>query len=361
MRIVFIAPSTSQPRILKRILSLKNAGFDVKVYAYDNGIYRCNTLAEDIPVKILGTVRNGKDYLIKLFQLKCDITRIVSIESTNDTLFYGFGFFIALFLCVQRVTYIYEISDVLYGYKQFYFVRPIMKLIDKILVNKSKITIMTSEGFNQFLFGEYKRHNVVFQPNKLNQYFTDKERSFRKINNTSNLKFAFIGAIRYPNTILRFAKIIGKHYPNHEFHFFGDSHMVEIFQEATNQYNNVFFHGQFRNPDDLENIYHSIDIVVCCYENESLNERIAEPNKLYEAAFFGKPIIVSKNTFLASQIEKYRCGWAIDAYNDESIRHFIDNLSASEYNRIVDNEKELPDEFLIDNPQMLIEKLRALN
>ena len=38
MRIVFIAPSTSQPRILKRIVTLKNAGFDVKVYAYDRGV-----------------------------------------------------------------------------------------------------------------------------------------------------------------------------------------------------------------------------------------------------------------------------------------------------------------------------------
>lgn len=361
MRIVFIAPSTSQPRILKRIVSLKEAGFEVKVYAYDNGIYKCNTLPNNIPFEVLGTVVNGSNYFRKLIQFRKDIKRIVSIENGANTLFYGFGYFMALFLCFQKVKYVYEMSDVLYGYKQFNYVRHIMKSIDKMLVRKSIVTVMTSEGFNKFLFGKEVLSNVVFQPNKLNQFFLEKDRSSRKISNTENLKFAFIGAVRYPNTILRFATVIGKYFPTHEFHFYGDSNMVKEFQDATSQYNNVIFHGAFRNPYDLESIYHNIDIVACCYENESLNERIAEPNKLYEAAFFGKPIVVSKNTFLASQIEKYGCGWAINAYSDDSIRCFIDRLSSDEYNRIVEAEISLPDNFLIDNPKILIDRLKSMN
>lgn len=361
MKIVFIAPSTSQPRILKRIVSLKYAGFDVKVYAYDRGVYNCNNFPPNIDVELLGNLKDGENYWAKIRTMNRDILRIISIEGRYNVIYYSFGYFGSFCLMLHKVKYLYEMSDVLYGYKKFNLIRPIMKFVDKIMVKRSEITLMTSEGFQNFLFGGKKQNNVLLQPNKLNAYFLDKERHFQKVNSTINLKFAFIGAIRYPNTILRFARIIGNYYPNHEFHFYGDSIMAKEFQEATSQFNNVIFHGAFRNPYDLEAIYHNIDIVACCYENESLNERIAEPNKLYEAAFFGKPIIVSKNTFLASQIEKYGCGWAIDAYSDESIRCFIDKLSPDEYNRIVEAEMNLPKNFLIDNPKILIDQLKSMN
>lgn len=361
MKIVFIAPSTSQPRILKRIISLKDAGFEVKVYAYDRGVYNCNNFPQNIDLELLGAFEDGGNYVSKIKVMNKDISRIIRLEGRYNVIYYSFGYFGSLCLMLHKVKYVYEMSDVLYGYKRFNLIRPIMKFIDKRMVRHSEITLMTSEGFIHYLFPNSTLKNIVLQPNKLNQYFADKERNFRKISVTNNLKFAFVGAIRYPNTILRFAKIIGDYYPNHEFHFYGDSIMVKDFQIATSQYENVVFHGAFRNPYDLESIYHNIDIVVCCYENESLNERIAEPNKLYEAAFFGKPIIVSKNTFLATQVGKYRCGWAIDAYSDDSIRNFIDKLSADEYNHIVDVEMSFPVDFLIDNPQKLIDRLKSIN
>ena len=359
MRIVFIAPSTSQPRILKRIVTLKNAGFDVKVYAYDRGVYNCNALPSDIDVEIIGLFSDGKDYWAKVTTMKKDISKIVKVEG-KDCLYYNFGYFGSFYLMLKGVKYVYEMSDVLYGYTRFNLVRPIMKFIDKILVRRSKITIMTSEGFHHYLFGKKIRENVVIQPNKLNSYFHDIERNFNPITTTQKLRFGFIGAIRYPNTILRFARVIGQYYPNHEFHFYGDSAVVNDFIAATTDYKNVIFHGAFCNPVDLESIYANVDIVACCYENESLNERIAEPNKLYEAAFFGKPIIVSTNTFLADQVNKYKCGWVINAYSNEEIRHFIDTFNMDDYKRIIEIEVNMDPESLIDDPYILIEKIKQI-
>ena len=84
--------------------------------------------------------------------------------------------------------------------------------------------------------------------------------------------------------------------------------------------------SSLKNPEDLNSIYSNVDIVVACYEAENLNERIAEPNKLYEAMFFCKPIIVSKDTFLANQVNENKFGWVVDAYNDAEIIEFVKNI-----------------------------------
>ena len=48
---------------------------------------------------------------------------------------------------------------------------------------------------------------------------------------------------------------------------------------------------------------------------------------MYEAIFFKKPILVSSNTFLAKQVEKYKSGYAINASKDDNIINFINSLT----------------------------------
>ena len=143
----------------------------------------------------------------------------------------------------------------------------------------------------------------------------------------------------------------------HEFHFFGESIIVKSFQEETKEFPNVFYHGQFRNPEDLFAIYNALDIIVACYETESLNERIAEPNKLYESIYFGKPIIVSNHSFLEKKVDNWHCGYSINAYSDEAIRDLIRGISLAAINGIIANTQKIKEDSLIDNPEKIIEFL----
>src|SRR5690606_25968094 len=93
--------------------------------------------------------------------------------------------------------------------------------------------------------------NIIVQPNKISSYFLKVDRPSLKKYNNQQLIFAYIGAFRYPNTVFRFAEVIGKRFPNHQFHFYGDSSLTDMVVELTKKYTNVLYFGAFRNPQDL--------------------------------------------------------------------------------------------------------------
>lgn len=357
-KIVFITNTISQPRVIKRIKSIHEAGFDTVVYGFNRNIYNCNSLPKDINLNVLGSQRNGSDYISKFKSFGNALKDIIKKESINsDVIYYSFSLISSYYLKKAKVKYVYEISDILYGYPKFNFIRQILKRFECNIVNKSICTVMTSEGFKQYLFGNKHKGNIIIQPNKLNQIFSKSERPTSNKIDIEHIRFGFVGAIRYKETVLRFAKIIGKHFKQHEFHFYGDSSIVSSFMDETKEYNNVKFHGPFKNPSDLPQIYNSIDIVVACYETRSLNEKIAEPNKLYESAYFIKPIIVSKNSFLENKVNQLKCGYAINAYEDNDIIEFIMNLNNDDLTYITENESLIPSAELIDNPNAIINAL----
>ena len=101
-----------------------------------------------------------------------------------------------------------------------------------------------------------------------------------------------------------------------------------------------------------------MDVIVACYDNTSLNEQIAEPNKLYESLFFCKPIIVSPNTYLSKQVQQLGCGFVVNANNDDSVKNFIASLSIDEINCISSKELSIPLSEIVDDPSALISKVK---
>lgn len=348
-KIVFLLGSISQPRCIKRINSFISNGFDVDIFGIYRGKYNENAYIYGKKINIIGEQTDGGAYLSKLINNNRAVKKIIKSYDKRNTVFYSFGFALTLSLKMNGCErYIYEISDILYGYHKFDLLRSFFKSIDKYLIKKSLITVLTSEGFASFLYKDNWPQNIIIQPNKLNSYFKDVKRTFIPYNE-KKLRFAYVGAFRYPNTIFRFANIIGELYPQHEFHFYGDSIMTNQVVEIANKYENVKYHGSFRNPDDLLYIYNNIDIVVACYDIQSINERIAEPNKLYEAIYFNKPIIVSQKTFLSEKVNKLNCGYSIDASKNQSIISFLDLINTVELNKIRENISKIDENELIDD------------
>lgn len=326
-KIVFLLASISQPRCIKRIKSFIESGFEIEIYGFDRGVYNINSFIEGYTINTLGFAPSGSGYLKKTLYARKKIKSIFKSNKNSNVLYYSFSFDISMICRLYSKKYVYEISDLVYGYFQNKLLRDFFSKIDRFLISKSFLTVMTSEGFYDFLYPKTLLKNVIIQPNRVDSYFSTLERSHSSIN-AESLIFSYVGAFRYPNTVFRFAKVIGERYPQHSFLFFGDSQLTSQVKEIANKYKNVEYYGQFKNPDDLPRIYSQINIVIACYDVKTLNERIAEPNKLYESLFFKKPIVVSEETFLEKQvIDKYKCGYAIDATNDENIINFIDSLN----------------------------------
>lgn len=154
---------------------------------------------------------------------------------------------------------------------------------------------------------------------------------------------------------------MGELFPKYRFYFFGDSALTPLVKDLENKYPNVKYFGKFESPFDLREIYNKIDLVVACYDTTNINEKIAEPNKLYESICFCRPIIVSNNTFLSERVSSLKVGFSINASNDEDIINFIKSLRVADINRMSKIEEELDESYYIDDNRELIDSLKQLS
>lgn len=362
--IVFIALQLSQPRCIKRIQAVYDAGLPIMVYGFDSGLY--NDSLKSLPFPVTEIIKRTKEdsKLKKIVFFRNTVSRILK-ENRKDDLYYVFGHELGLFVRFLKCrNYVYEEADVTAARIRNSYYRNLMLRADRSIIKHSLLTVFTSSGFIKYLYPNEDApvDKIVLMPNKLSPYFKDKTmltvdgRPF----DADRIRFGFIGLIRYPNTIIRFAKVVGRVFPQHEFHFYGDVEKQSFIDDEVQSYSNVFFHGRFRNPEDLQAIYKEIDISVVCYDVRSGNVRIAEPNKIYESIFFETPLVVSKGTFLSERVRELGIGYEIDASDDGEIERFIKGLNESEFEVKRNQLKSIPKDEVIDDSSELIKRLGIL-
>lgn len=357
-KIIFLVSSLSQPRAIRRVESIAALGYDVEVLGYDRGQYTCNKFSENIPVTVLGKMSKGNGYWGKVKKIHKDVKHIVCQHKGESCLYYSFGYWETFFLKMNGVPYAYEISDIVYGNRGM--VGSVLHLIDRILIKNAEFTLLTSEGFKDFL--NQPKANYIVQPNKVNRSILDIERYPLNLKEGDKIIFSFVGSIRY-ESMMRFARVIGKYFPQHEFHFHGVANIPSTqnaLDKMMSQYPNIKLFGAFKNPDDFERIYNSVHVVVITYGSENLNERILDPNKLYEGILFCRPLIATEGTFLAKQIEKYSCGINIDSSSEDSIREAINKLTTSQLNQYSQNESMINREEAFDSMDKLSKMLNKI-
>lgn len=362
-KIIFIAPQLQQPRVIRRINNIYQTGIPIKVYGFDSGIFSKNLQSITFPVTEI-IKRNKKDSRLKKALCFMKTLRRIRKENSKDDVFYIFSAEMGNFSWILRNRKtIYEEADIMGAYFTKESLRRIFRWIDRGTIKRSLLTIFTSEGFIDYTFGADKRpDNVLVIQNKLNSRFFNAERKAEVVPSVidiNHIKFGFVGIIRYPNTIIRFAEVIGREFPQHEFHFFGDPD-VPAYLDNVKKMPNVYLHGPFVNPVELPSIYSQIDVVISCYDTKSWNVRVAEPNKLYEAVFFETPIVVSKGTFLEKQVERYDAGYAIKADDDQSIISFVNSINEDELVRVKASEKRVPWTLLVDDVSPFLNKINHI-
>jgi len=89
--------------------------------------------------------------------------------------------------------------------------------------------------------------------------------------------------------------------------------------------NNIIFKGEYDFFKDAARIYGSLDLLYVSYDTAEsmLNNRVALPNKMYEAMYFRVPVIASRGTYLAERVMAAGIGYAIDCGNVDQIRAIL--------------------------------------
>ena len=331
MRIIYFILGAQDPRCYKRIQEFIDRNYEVKIFSFERKSIRP---VNKLPTEYIGSFSNTTPYIQRIYMYFCSMWRLFRKYGGKNELWYYFGLPTCMFAFIfnRKGRYILEESDMSHLNLKSKMVRTILEYINIFLIKKSLVSVFTSEGFIDFHFPDKSKRpdNLVLMPNKLNPNITQLKAVEKKTTNLSRIRFGFVGFLRY-QTVFNVSDVISKNFPYHEFHFYGipDSKKNrELFDQLKSR-NNVFFHGPFKNPEDLPEIYSNIDIVVSTYDTTSINVLYAEPNKLYESIYFRTPIIVSEKTFLATQVSKYKSGYIVNPFCEEQIVLLIKKIESS--------------------------------
>lgn len=360
-KIVFIVNSLQNQRCIKRIKEFIASGAEVEVFAYTRQAE--NYANYSFPLKVLGVIEGQGSYLHRFPLLYNSIKKAIRerAEISSD-IYYLFGLDIAIVfrLLNRRNRYVYEESDLVHTYVERKALRIVLENIDKRIIRSSFMSVFTSEGFAEYHFGNKWPQNAVIIPNRLNPSILDLDYPGSKEHDGGRIRIGFVGKPRF-KSVVNFAKVLCALSDKFEFHIYGGPILEEVdgFRKLE-QYKNYFYHGPFKNPDGLPEIYSSIDLVLSTYDVEFENVRYAEPNKIYESMFFNTPIIVSSGTFLAKKTEELGIGFSLDPLNDREVTEFLESLTPQTIQEKADNCKKIDRNDLIDcNSRFILSLIEA--
>lgn len=360
-KVVFFIFNMS-PRIDRRICEFVENGYMVDVYGYGHSSITKYISNDVYKYQVVCEINEKVSYAERLKNL-LKFWKILHSYNRKDTLFYFFSLNVAVMaLFTPAKSYIYEESDMLFDRFRSYFFRSLTIKFNKYVIKKSLLTVFTSEGFSEYYFAGHTPSNVFLIPNKVSSECLKLPTFPSKNFNKDCVVMGFVGNIRY-QTILNVSDVIAQNYPQISFHYYGDA--IGLSQDQINHIKSqekerVYFHGPFKNPDDLASIYSNLDIVVCTYDTEGVNPRYAEPNKLYEAIFFRTPIIVSNNSFLADKVERLGIGFSIDSNNKNDIDNKIGKITSEQYQSMINCLEKIPRESSVNINTAFFEKLESL-
>lgn len=348
-KIIFIIPSITNSHYKNRILEFINNGFEVEVYGFERSTHN---KYKDFPYKylIIGNIDDGS-YIGRINLYRKQFTEIGKRHCKDNVLFYLGGLDIAMFFTLinPKAKYIYEECDLVHTYTRF---KHVFEFIDKKIIKRSLLSVLTSEGFLSYHYGSNRPANVCLLENKLNPEILNCKLLEKSHQNKDNISIGFVGIPRF-DSIYNFIDVFCKNFPQHTIHIFGGP-IPEKFQKLS-QYDNCHFHGFFNNPVDLPKIYSQINLTLATYDVRFDNVRYAEPNKLYESIYFKTPIIVSEGTFLEDKVSKLKIGFSLNPLNEDSIKSFINGLNLDQVNT---NLASIDKYFAINDNSHFFDKLR---
>lgn len=149
---------------------------------------------------------------------------------------------------------------------------------------------------------------------------------------TGPLRIGWFGILRCART-LNILLETAKAYPRDvEIIIRGRVSRVEIpdFETAIQGYPNVQFGGAYKAPEDLAEIYSSVDLVWAGdFMEAGFNSVWLLPNRLYEGGYFGVPPIAPAGTETATWIARHDCGYSVAEPIEQSLVALAGELIAT--------------------------------
>lgn len=332
-QILFLLSHQPNPRFVKQIKYLATSN-DVSVIYFYRDYMKDLSDEYNSSCKLnenIASISNG-NYLQRIGKYLQSVQKLYKILKVNkyDTLIVNNIDTLALFkICTlfqkTNTKIVIEISDLrshtyknslksklMRAVEQFMF-----KFVDKLIVTSPKFYEMYYNKLfdgNYFVLENKPLSNMI--PPKLEKVVNDK------------VIIGIVGLLLQGKPYEALFEAI-KNDDRFEVHIYGKGTYQKLVEEYASKYENIKYFGEYNFFQDSAKIYASLDILYMPYDttNGSLNNKIALPNKLYEAMYFQVPIITSSGTYLGELVEQYGIGEMIKCCDKKSLQNALLNIN----------------------------------
>ena len=358
--ILFLLSHQPNPRFVKQINFL-STNHNVSVLYYHRDYMKDLSVEYNDKVvlnKSLGTILNG-NYLKRISAYFNSFKQLKNILEVNsyDTLIVNNIDTLALFKFSSlfqklQTKVIIEISDLRSHTYNNNLKSKIMKNIEKFIFKYIDKLIVTSPKFYDMYYNTLFKDKPFLLENKPLSYMMPAR--LEKIRN-KKIVIGIVGLLLQGKPYKTLFEAI-KDDNRYEVHIYGKGIFEDSIKEYARKYKNIKFFGEYNFFQDCAKIYASLDILYMPYDttNGSLNNKIALPNKLYEAMYFRVPIITSSGTYLGELVNQYNIGATIKCCQSIELLEALIEIDSIE---IIDNFNKLNiNIYIADNDYCLLEK-----
>ena len=145
---------------------------------------------------------------------------------------------------------------------------------------------------------------------------------------------AWLGNLRCPRSpalLIKIARVLGDRVRIH-IHGYPTETGLDAFQARIAGHPNIVYHGEYKSPDDLQEIYDRAHFAWAFdYLDAGSNSDWLLPNRLYEGGFFGAPALAARATETGRRVRELGLGWTVREPVDREVIELLQGLDRAAY------------------------------
>lgn len=216
--------------------------------------------------------------------------------------------------------------------------KSIIRDIEYSLINTSDATIICTEERREQIKGAKPKKLVIVHNSpvvRADIYEKVRKSSIKNPSDYNRLKLCYIGMLSKRRMIDTILEVASRH-GDIDLVLGGSGDLADMCREYSDRYDNISYLGRVSYEDTFR-LYKECNCMFAIYNPEIRNHRYSAANKIYEAMFLNKPIIVAKNTSMDKIVDKYDIGFCV-GHTVEEIEETI--VKIKEDLKILDSKAE---------------------
>ncbi|MGF1630934.1 MAG: glycosyltransferase [Kiloniellaceae bacterium] len=239
---------------------------------------------------------------------------------------------------------VYEVLDV---QRVFLGRGPVSRLFrwaERFLLQRADLLVISSPGFDVHYFRKVQgyRGRLFLLENKISfaqaaavaRPVLDKTAGCAPRPAPEKWVIGWFGTLRCPKSLAMLCRIAEALPDKVEIYLRGvpTETGLEAFQRAIAGHPNMIYDGEYRNPDDLAEIYGRVHLTWAFdFLDEGTNSKWLLPNRLYEGGYFGSVALASNDTQTGEKMREFGLGYTFEAPEVENLIAFLRWYSMDEH------------------------------